>query len=260
MLDISLMDWIELIGLFSLPVFLLLDLIWRDRQYKAPSFWRGRAAVVTFLNLQIAGFVAVFWSGVFGESHLLPGHLLGVWGGAITGILLYQLLHYWYHRIAHASDFVWRIAHQMHHSAESIDAFGAYYLHPLDNAIFTSIASVVFFPLLGLSLESAMIANVFLAANAVFQHANIKTPHWLGYIVQRPESHRIHHGRDIHRYNYCDLPLWDIVFGTFRNPVDGGPELAGFADGASSRIPAMLIGMDVMNAGDTSSGQEPAAA
>jgi hypothetical protein len=40
------------------------------------------------------------------------------------------------------------------------------------------------------------------------------------------------------------LPLWDIVFGTFKNPSvwEGS---AGFQDGASLRIGAMLIGADV---------------
>jgi hypothetical protein len=83
--------------------------------------------------------------------------------------------------------------------------------------------------------------------NALFQHANIKTPHWLGYLVERPESHAIHHGRGIHRYNYSDLPLWDIVFGTFRNPrtEEEVPAEAGFYKGASSRLLALLLGKDV---------------
>jgi hypothetical protein len=27
-------------------------------------------------------------------------------------------------------------------------------------------------------------------------HMNIRTPEWLGYFIQRPESHRVHHLRD----------------------------------------------------------------
>jgi sterol desaturase/sphingolipid hydroxylase (fatty acid hydroxylase superfamily) len=63
-------------------------------------------------------------------------------------------------------------------------------------------------------------------------------------VIQRPESHGVHHERGVHRYNYADLPLWDIVFGTFRNPRrwDGK---AGFHDGASARIAEMLVGVDV---------------
>jgi hypothetical protein len=102
----------------------------------------------------------------------------------------------------------------------------------------------VFFPLLGLAPEAGAVAAAFLALNAAFQHANIRTPRWLGYLIQRPESHGIHHERGVHRYNDSDLPLWDMLFGTFRNPERWEAE-AGFYTGVSSRIGAMLIGHDV---------------
>jgi sterol desaturase/sphingolipid hydroxylase (fatty acid hydroxylase superfamily) len=133
----------------------------------------------------------------------------------------------------------------MHHSAESLDAFGANYLHPLDAAVFASINSLVLFPLLGLGLEAGVITALFLTFNAMFQHANIRTPHWLGYLIQRPESHNIHHARGVHRYNYSDLPLWDMVFGTFSNPREAADPDCGFYKGASSRIVEMLLGRDV---------------
>ena len=79
---------------------------------------------------------------------------------------------------------------------------------------------------------------------ACFQHANIRTPRWLGYIVQRPESHSVHHGRGVHAYNYTDLPIFDLLFGTFKNPEHHEVE-AGFYDGASRRLGQLLLGVDV---------------
>jgi sterol desaturase/sphingolipid hydroxylase (fatty acid hydroxylase superfamily) len=73
----------------------------------------------------------------------------------------------------------------------------------------------------------------------MFQHVNIKTPQWLGYIVQRPESHSVHHQRGLHAYNYGDLPIFDIIFGTFRNPKDWQEE-AGFHPGSTRQIGEML--------------------
>jgi len=78
----------------------------------------------------------------------------------------------------------------------------------------------------------------------IFQHANIKTPRWLGYIIQRPESHTIHHAKGIHRQNYSDLPLFDIIFGTFQNPKAFEHE-TGFYHGASARVGDMLLCKDV---------------
>jgi sterol desaturase/sphingolipid hydroxylase (fatty acid hydroxylase superfamily) len=146
------------------------------------------------------------WGSLLGDFHLIDGSGLGIVGGAIVGIFVYQLIHYWYHRAAHRLDFLWRFSHQMHHSAESVEALGAYYLHPLDVFFFTTWSSLVFYPLLGLRPEAGVIGAAFLTFNAVFQHANIKTPHWVGYIIQRPESHCIHHEKNVHRYNYADLP------------------------------------------------------
>jgi sterol desaturase/sphingolipid hydroxylase (fatty acid hydroxylase superfamily) len=82
---------------------------------------------------------------------------------------------------------------------------------------------------------------------AVIQHMNIRTPQWLGYLVQRPESHSVHHGRGIHHYNYSDLPLFDIVFGTFRNPKEF-VTVSGFYDGASAKVPQILVFKDIAGA------------
>jgi sterol desaturase/sphingolipid hydroxylase (fatty acid hydroxylase superfamily) len=237
-------ETIELIGLALLPLFLMLGLVWSHRSFKAPRFWRLRALLVTVFSFALSTGVALSWGSVLGEGSLLDASVLGTVGGALLGILVYELVHYWYHRLAHEHDLLWRWAHQMHHSAESVDAFGAYYLHPLDTFFFTSWSTLVFFPFLGLSPTSGAIAGAFLMFNAMFQHANVRTPRWLGYIVQRPESHCVHHARDVHRHNYSDLPLWDMAFGTFENPRTFEGE-AGFYDGASSRLFDMLVGRDV---------------
>ena len=47
---------------------------------------------------------------------------------------------------------------------------------------------------------------------------NIRTPRWIGFFFQRPEMHRIHHQRGKHYKNFSDLPIWDMLFGTFDNP------------------------------------------
>jgi sterol desaturase/sphingolipid hydroxylase (fatty acid hydroxylase superfamily) len=232
----------ETIGLLAIPAFLLLDLVVRHRKFDAPRFWRLQALAVSIVTLALSIPITLFWAGVFADHSLLDLSGLGTWLGALVGILAYELVHYWYHRLAHRSDTLWRAAHQMHHSAESLDAWGANYTHPVDTFFWTTWPSLVFFPLLGLSPAAGAVGAAFVAVNAMFQHANIRTPRWLGYIVQRPESHSIHHGR--HRSNYADLPLWDMVFGTFENPAEM-MDRAGFYKGASRRIWDMLLFRDV---------------
>jgi sterol desaturase/sphingolipid hydroxylase (fatty acid hydroxylase superfamily) len=54
----------------------------------------------------------------------------------------------------------------------------------------------------------------------------------------------VHHAKGVHAYNYSDLPLFDILFGTFKNPSRYVSE-TGFYQGASERISDMLLFKDV---------------
>jgi sterol desaturase/sphingolipid hydroxylase (fatty acid hydroxylase superfamily) len=144
----------------------------------------------------------------------------------------------------HASDRLWRAFHQMHHSAERIDIFGAFWFSPLDMIGWTALFSLCLTLVVGLTPEAitlVLLATTFLS---MFQHANLRTPRWLGYLVQRPESHSRHHERGVHAGNYSDLPLFDILFGTFHNPR-GFAAKNGFVDGASDRVVDMLLARDV---------------
>jgi sterol desaturase/sphingolipid hydroxylase (fatty acid hydroxylase superfamily) len=118
------------------------------------------------------------------------------------------------------------------------------YFHPLDLIGFTFVGSFSLVMLVGVTGEAALIAGVVTFIVATFQHANIRTPRWLGYIIHRPENHALHHARGVHGHNYGDIALFDIIFGTFRNP-ESFPAKAGYYDGASARMGEMLIGRDV---------------
>ncbi|MDO8697733.1 MAG: sterol desaturase family protein, partial [Pseudomonas sp.] len=93
-----------------------------------------------------------------------------------------------------------------------------YFSHPLEVALKVTSSTLVSTLLLGMSPLAAALVGLFVALTSLFQHSNINTPRWLGYIVQRPESHCLHHEYQVHGRNYSDLPLWDMVFGTFANP------------------------------------------
>jgi sterol desaturase/sphingolipid hydroxylase (fatty acid hydroxylase superfamily) len=91
---------------------------------------------------------------------------------------------------------------------------------------------------------AAALTGYIAALYGYFQHMNVRTPQWLGVNIQRPEAHCIHHQRDVHAYNYGDLPTWDMLFGTFRNPASfDGP--VGFDKPATDRLGAMLGFADV---------------
>lgn len=174
-----------------------------------------------------------------------PLHLavLGPVLGAIVAFLAADVVAYAVHRLLHNVPLLWRWTHQMHHSAERIDIAGAAYFHPLDIAIQVG-ATTVAVLLLGVSPDAAALAGYLGFFAGMFQHLNARTPQWLGWIIQRPEAHAVHHARGVHAYNYGNFMLWDILLGTFRNPVKF-TEPSGFWDGASRRVGSMLVGRDV---------------
>jgi sterol desaturase/sphingolipid hydroxylase (fatty acid hydroxylase superfamily) len=98
--------------------------------------------------------------------------------------------------------------------------------------------------LLGLDPLAAAITGYVAVFYSLFQHFNVNTPRWLGWLIQRPESHGVHHRRDFHAYNYSDLPIWDLLWGTFRNPQRFMGDV-GFAQSESRRLGAMLLARDV---------------
>jgi sterol desaturase/sphingolipid hydroxylase (fatty acid hydroxylase superfamily) len=147
----------------------------------------------------------------------------------------------------HRSDLLWRWLHQVHHSAQRLEVLTAFYKRPGEILLDAILTSAILYGALGLAPASAAIATTLSALGEMFYHWNVRTPHWLGFLFQRPESHLVHHEQGLHDYNYSDLPLWDILFGTFRNPREWNAR-CGFGDANEHRIVEMLIGVDVSRA------------
>jgi sterol desaturase/sphingolipid hydroxylase (fatty acid hydroxylase superfamily) len=224
--------------------FIVYEAVNPARKFARVPWWRIKGILFFVMMVVVSTVLPFAYDGFMQKHALLNLSGLGTIGGAVVGYVAFQLAAYWWHRLMHTAPFLWRWSHQMHHSAERVDIWGVALFHPFDIAGFTVLASVVLSLVLGVSPEAAALAGAYSLFAAIFQHANIRTPRWLGYIIQRPESHGIHHQRGVHAYNYSDLPLWDILFGTFRNPATWHAE-GGFYDGSSKRLLAMLFGRDV---------------
>ena len=167
----------------------------------------------------------------------------GAWiiADALLGYFVITFVYYWWHRARHENSVLWRWLHQVHHSACSLEVLTSFYKHPVEILINGVLSSAILYALLGLDAASSGLALLFAGAAELFYHWNVKTPHWLGYMIQRPESHCIHHLRGWHRSNYSDLPLWDMLFGTFDNPRTQ-PMPCGFGAESERRLGEMLVG------------------
>lgn len=224
--------------------FVVAEWLFRARRQPAVRAWKTMGLVSALLYFAIGTFAPLAWDPILGQHQLIDATALPFALQLVAGYLVLSFLGYWWHRLMHAATPLWRLVHQMHHSAERVDLWGAFYFHPLDMLGWALQASVSLVLVIGLSPEATLTVAAFSTALAMFQHANLPTPHWLGWIVMRPEQHAVHHQRGHHAGNYGDIALWDLLFGTFSNPATYNGK-AGFHDGSTARIAPLLIGRAV---------------
>ncbi len=180
--------------------------------------WIGIGVMVIFVALANA------WSLVLPKEwlykhRLVNGEPLGIASGIVVWYIFNTFVTYWYHRFQHRSSVAWRLLHQVHHGVIRIDIPSALMAHPLDVIVSTTLSILVTALVLGLEPRTVAITSALQFFISLFTHWNVRTPNWVGYFIQRPEEHILHHQRGVHAGNYSDWPVWDKVFGTYRSPV-----------------------------------------
>jgi sterol desaturase/sphingolipid hydroxylase (fatty acid hydroxylase superfamily) len=203
---------------------------------------------VLFLNLIQLGVVLL--AGLSWEKWLstwsifnLSSYVSPILGGCIAYFIA-TFVFYWWHRWRHEYDFLWVGFHQIHHSPQRLEVITSFYKHPGEMIVNSILGSLLVYSFLGLSLEAGVIYTFCTAIGEFFFHTNVKTPHSVGYIFQRPEMHRIHHQFDRHKNNYGDIVWWDMLFGTYENPKEWTLS-CGFTPEKEDRLLDMLAYKDV---------------
>lgn len=207
--------------------------------------WPLRVLAINAVQLGVVALAGVTWEryasaySVFSLSETLPP----IAGGAVAYFVA-TFVFYWWHRVRHGSDLLWRLFHQVHHSPVRLEVITSFYKHPVEMVANSILGSALVFTLLGLDARAGAVYTACTALGEFFYHTNIRTPRWVGYVFQRPEMHRIHHQERKHRNNYGDIVWWDMLFGTYENPPtwDGA---CGFTKGREERLGAMLAFVDV---------------
>jgi sterol desaturase/sphingolipid hydroxylase (fatty acid hydroxylase superfamily) len=218
---------------------------WRPgQQLPRVEGWWPRAILLNAAQALVAWIATVTWNKWLPQVVLWHAGGHGIVVDAVLGYVAITFVYYWWHRARHEVPFLWRWFHQVHHSASRIEVVTSFYKHPIEIAVNGVLSSLIVFTLLGLDPASAGLAFAATGLAELFYHWNVRTPYWLGYLFQRPESHRVHHRRGHHTNNFSDLPLWDLLFGTFENPRISPPE-CGLNPAVEHKLGAMLAGIDV---------------
>jgi sterol desaturase/sphingolipid hydroxylase (fatty acid hydroxylase superfamily) len=209
-----------------------------DRRWLVLAACSGIATAGTAVGIGVLCRETIGRAALFHPGRVMPDVAVGLLSFVLTSFVFY-----WWHRATHRFDGLWRLFHQLHHSAKRVEALTAYYAHPLDSAAAVMISALSSYLVLGASPLAAATALLLTGAFDLFVHADVVTPRWLGWIVQRPEMHTVHHAEGHHAQNY-GLPVWDLLFGTWTNPAARVQRL-GFDGDRSSLIFEMLMFRDV---------------
>ena len=135
----------------------------------------------------------------------------------LVGLLFYDFLYYWFHRISHERQFFWG-SHVVHHQSEDYNLSTA--LRQTSTSFLTT--WVFFIPCFFLGMPIYMYVSIA-TAQLIYQFW-VHTQHIpkLGFIewfMVTPSNHRVHHAqnKDYIDKNYGGvLIVWDRLFGTFK--------------------------------------------
>ena len=238
-------DAIGLLPLVTYVVFAVTERLRPARSFPPRRGWQWIGVAFLVLLATLGTVVPLLLPLDWLAAHRwLDGTRLGVAGGTLLGFAVLELMLYAWHRAAHRVGFLWRGFHQLHHSPRRVDVPGAVLFHPLEMLVQIALQLFVTVIVLGLEPVAAALVGYLVAFAGMFQHWNVRTPAWIGLVLQRPEAHCVHHRLGFHTYNFADLTAIDMLFGTFRNPRRFLGD-CGFEAGADRRIGAMLAFEDV---------------
>lgn len=208
-------------SLLVFTVFFILERIYPARTYPiAPhwSLWWSGLGIFSIIWLKILMYFWVDLNIKVEELYDLDGQNSFIEG--IIFYLFYSLGNYWWHRLKHNNPILWRYLHQLHHCTSHMETRLAFFRHPLEIFANTIYLILIGKLIMNVSVEVIMFALAIEGSLEIFHHSNIRLPRYLkfiGYIIQTPEMHLVHHEYKLHRYNYSPF-LWDLVFGTVYIP------------------------------------------
>jgi alkylglycerol monooxygenase len=213
------------IFLFLILVEIVADRIRGAKYYRLADSINSLSCGILSTGMRVFfGFVAVFtyewildhWAPV----RLPPGH----WAVWLFAFILYDLCYYWNHRLSHRMGIFWA-SHVVHHQSEEFNLTTA--LRQTGTGSFLGWIFYVPLALCGVPIGVFALAAVAQLFYQFWPHTRmIGRMGVLDRWIQTPSNHRVHHAQnDLYLdKNYVGVFLvWDHLFGSFQEELDGEP-------------------------------------
>ena len=177
---------------------------------------------------------------VIGAAALAGGETAtGIWPGNWHPLAQFALalgigsfIDYWKHRAYHRFDGLWWF-HSIHHSADRMNVLKAGRLHFMEGVIrYVAVTT----PLVAMGAPGEVILWYGIVDNVLgnLNHCDLdlRFPRFLHYVTATLDVHYLHHAqaRHLQDSNLSSLPLWDILFGTWANPLTHAVSAVGLED------------------------------
>jgi sterol desaturase/sphingolipid hydroxylase (fatty acid hydroxylase superfamily) len=163
-----------------------------------------------------------------------------IWLEILLAFMLLDFAVWLQHLLMHKIPLLWRM-HKVHHSDRDLDVSSALRFHPFELLVSVLYKSA-WVVLLGVPPIVAVAFELWLSANALFNHSNIALPRWLDAILRpvlvTPDYHFVHHSVHVREQNNnfgFALTWWDRLFGLY---------LAESADGRDHQIVGLKEAQD----------------
>ena len=171
---------------------IVVEKLWPAMELPRVRAWWGRVALINAIQIGIIILAGLTWNHWLAKWSLvrLDGRMAD-WAQGLIAYFISTFVYYWWHRIRHESRLWWLLCHQLHHSPRRIEILTSFYKHPVEITINSILSSAIVYLLLGCSIEAGAIYTFLTAVAEYIYHWNINTPRWIGFLFQRPESHRI---------------------------------------------------------------------
>ncbi len=237
--------WSVLILASLFAMFALVETLRPRRALRLSRYSRWFTHAVFFICNAAMGRALALIIAVGGAAALAQQSNIGLfnltswpwWTEAVVAFIILDFAVWLQHIMMHHLPVLWRF-HKVHHSDRDLDVSSALRFHPIELAV-SVVYKSAWIAILGVPVSTALLFELWLNANALFNHSNIDLPRridrLLRLILVTPDMHFVHHsavmGEQHRNYGFA-ISLWDRLAGCYQAEAAAGrsDQIVGLAE------------------------------